>query len=109
MDNEVREWFRRRTYRGADVDPDALVAAKQRTGDRISVVLPALNEERTVGEIVDRIRACLIEQVPLVDELVVIDSGSQDRTVAVARAAGATVLTAGSVLPAAAHGERNLA
>ncbi len=104
MDNDVREWFRRRTYRTADFDPLTLLDAKRRTGDRISVVLPALNEERTVGEIVERIRGCLIEDVPLVDELVVIDSGSQDHTAVVARAAGALVVSAGEVL--LSHGRR---
>lgn len=98
MDNDVREWFRRRTYRTADFDPLTLLDAKRRTGDRISVVLPALNEERTVGQIVERIRGCLIEDVPLVDELVVIDSGSQDRTAVVARAAGASVVSAEELL-----------
>lgn len=98
MDSSGREWLRRRTYRSAQFDPSRLVEAKLRSGDRISVVLPALNEEQTVGEIVQRIRSCLIEDVPLVDELVVIDSGSQDRTQTVARAAGATVVRAADVL-----------
>lgn len=98
MDSSVREWLRRRTYRADLFQPLALLENKQSTGDRISVVLPALNEERTVGQIVERIRACLIEDVPLVDELVVIDSGSQDRTVGAARAAGAVVVRADDVL-----------
>ncbi len=104
MDNDVRDWFRRRTYRAAQFDPLHLAESKLRSGDRISVVLPALNEERTVGEIVERIRGCLVEDVPLVDELVVIDSGSQDRTAAKARAAGATVVSVDEVL--LAYGRR---
>lgn len=102
MRSDVRTWFRRRTYQTSVFDPLRLVACKERTGDRISVVLPALNEERTVGEIVERIRGCLVEDVPLVDELVVIDSGSQDRTETVARSAGASVFRAEEILPA--HG-----
>lgn len=104
MDNDVRAWFRRRTYRTSEFDPPKLADAKLRSGARISVVLPALNEERTVGEIVERIRGCLVEEIPLVDELVVIDSGSQDRTAAVARAAGAVVVSADELLPF--HGRR---
>jgi len=46
MDNDVRDWFRRRTYRAAQFDPLHLAESKLRSGDRISVVLPALNEER---------------------------------------------------------------
>lgn len=66
----------------------------------MSVVLPALNEEETVGEIVAEIRRALMtERVPLVDELVVIDSGSTDRTAEVARAAGARVVHRDAILP----------
>ena len=104
MENDVRDWFRRRTYQTADFDPVHLLDTKQRTGERISVVLPALNEERTVGEIVDRILGSLVEDVPLVDELVVIDSGSQDRTAEMARAAGATVVSTEELL--LHHGRR---
>ena len=42
----------------------------------VSVVLPALDEEATVGEIVTVIRRELMDGLPLVDELVVVDSGS---------------------------------
>jgi glucosyl-3-phosphoglycerate synthase len=59
-----------------------------------------LNEEATVGSIVETIRRELMtEAVPLVDELVVLDSGSTDRTAAVAEAAGATVVHRDAVLP----------
>lgn len=69
----------------------------------MSVVLPALNEEATVGAIVSSIRDDLVRGQrtggrPLVDELVVVDSGSQDATVSAARAAGARVLHRGDVL-----------
>ena len=74
-----------------------LLAAK---GDsRVSVVLPALNEEATVGRIVARIRRDLIDRVALVDELVVVDSGSTDDTISVAREAGALVVRREDVLP----------
>lgn len=99
MRNDVRTWFRRRTYATRDFDPLRLVESKRRSGDRISVVLPALNEEPTVGEIVGRIRRRLVEDVPLVDELVVMDSGSQDRTGIVAASAGATVVRVDETLP----------
>ncbi len=98
MDNDVRDWFRRRTYRSADFELPNLVLAKERNGLRISVVLPASNEEPTVGEIVRRVRRSLMGKHPLVDELVVIDSDSADATATVARAAGASVISVHDVL-----------
>lgn len=67
-------------------------------GTRVSVVIPARDEEATVGAIVAAIRHCLIEQVPLVDELIVVDSRSRDGTAAAAAAAGATVAAQEEVL-----------
>lgn len=78
---------------------DALVAQK---GDHtVSVCLPARNEAATVGTIVDIIRTDLVEAVPLVDEIVVVDDHSTDETAAVARAAGARVVDARTTLPEA--------
>ncbi len=57
----------------------------------VSVCIPTLDEEATIGNIVSTIRRELMEAVPLVDELLVIDSGSTDRTRSVAADAGATV------------------
>lgn len=82
------DWFARRTSKVADWPVDRLVAAKG--GIRVSVILPALDEEPTVGEIVTGVRA-LAERTGLVDEVVVVDSGSVDRTAEVAAAAGARV------------------
>ena len=64
----------------------------------MSVVLPALDEEPTVGEIVAGVRG-LAARTGLVDEVLVIDSGSVDRTAAVAAAAGATVYHRDEILP----------
>src|ERR1041384_7521455 len=75
------------------------MAAKQRSGQTVSVVLPALNEEETVGDIVAIIRHDLMRQVPLVDEIVVVDSGSTDRTSEVAAAAGARGGYRDAILP----------
>ena len=101
MRQDVRRWFTRRTYNASLYTAAGLADARQASPGtlRISVVLPALDEERTVGDIVSAIRADLMDEVALVDELVVIDAGSSDRTAAVAAAAGATVVDLGSVLP----------
>lgn len=90
----AEDWFGRRTSSWRDWPVEAVLAAKGET--RVSVVLPALDEEPTVGEIV----AGVLTLGPLVDELVVVDSGSVDRTAEVAAAAGATVHHRDDILPA---------
>ncbi|MFF1420772.1 glucosyl-3-phosphoglycerate synthase [Streptomyces sp. NPDC058280] len=99
MLEEVERWLTRRSWSAADRPLDRLLVAKAMRGTTVSVVLPALDEEETVGEIVSVIRRELMEKVRLVDELVVIDSGSTDRTAEVAAAAGARVVCRDAILP----------
>ena len=73
---------------------DELVKKKLITNTTISVVIPALNEAQTIGGIVSRAKKDLMEEVPLIDEIIVMDSRSTDETVEKARAAGARVLSA---------------
>jgi glucosyl-3-phosphoglycerate synthase len=105
--DEVADWLSRRSWTAADRPLPRLLAAKRAAGTTVSVVLPALDEEATVGEIVSVIRRDLMEAVPLVDELVVIDSGSTDRTGQAAAAAGARVVHRDDILPRlpAEHGK----
>lgn len=99
MLEEVERWLSTRSWSVTDRPLHQILAAKQRAGQSVSVVLPALNEEETVGDIVAIIRHDLMQQVPLVDEIVVVDSGSTDRTSEVAAAAGATVVHRDEILP----------
>nr|WP_307847092.1 glucosyl-3-phosphoglycerate synthase [Micromonospora sp. D93] len=87
----VEAWATYRTTSAADWPTRRLMRAKG--GTRVSVVLPARNEEATVGAIVSTIREHLMDRVALVDELIVVDSRSTDRTAQVARAAGAEVVS----------------
>ena len=73
---------------------DELVKKKLATNTTISVVIPTLNEALTIGGIVARAKKDLMEDVPLVDEIIVMDSLSTDATAEKARAAGARVLSA---------------
>jgi glucosyl-3-phosphoglycerate synthase len=96
---EVERWLTTRSWSVTDRPLHQILAAKRATGQTVSVVLPALNEEETVGDIVSVIRHDLMHQVPLVDEIVVVDSGSTDRTSEVAAAAGAKVVHRDTILP----------
>jgi glucosyl-3-phosphoglycerate synthase len=93
------DWFARRTFHHRQFPAEALVRAKRERGLTVSVCIPALNEEETIGPIVRTIRTELVERTPLVDELAVIDSSSSDRTAEEAAAAGALVVQDRDVLP----------
>ncbi|MFD3503832.1 glucosyl-3-phosphoglycerate synthase [Streptomyces sp. NPDC058676] len=99
MLKEVERWLSTHSWSKTDRPLHKILAAKRATGQTVSVVLPALNEEETVGDIVAVIRHDLMQQVPLVDEIVVVDSGSTDRTSEVAAAAGARVVHRDDILP----------
>ena len=89
----MQEWFAERTHQNPEWTVEDLVLAK---GSRtVSVVLPALNEEATVADVIASVRP-LVGGV--VDELVVIDSGSTDRTAEIAERAGARVVHRADVL-----------
>ena len=60
----------------------------------VSVCIPARNEAATVGELVTA-----VSSHPLADEIIVLDHASTDDTAAIARDAGATVVSADDVLP----------
>jgi glucosyl-3-phosphoglycerate synthase len=101
MDDRTQAWFGRRTSRWQDWPQDRLLAAKQRLGVTISVVIPARNEQRTVAAVVGAIARALVEDVPLVDELVVMDSDSTDATAQAAARAGAKVYRTAEVMTSA--------
>ena len=84
-------------------DLPALVAAKQAAGLRVSLCIPTLNEEGTIARVVAVLREELLDKHSLLDELVVIDSGSTDRTRALAEDAGAAVVLAADLLPFQGH------
>ncbi|MEJ5186456.1 MAG: glucosyl-3-phosphoglycerate synthase [Candidatus Geothermincolales bacterium] len=94
------DWFSTNTFHHRQfADLDKLVAAKEGKGMRVSVCLPSLNVESTIAQIVRTVRLELMDKVQLVDELVVVDGDSSDRTVEVAAAEGAKVFRQGEILP----------
>lgn len=96
-DAAVDDWFARRTHRWCDWPLDELLAVKGAT--TVSLVVPARNEAATVGDVVSRVRAALVDTVQLLDEIVVIDSDSTDRTYQVASDAGAMVHRSAEIRP----------
>jgi glucosyl-3-phosphoglycerate synthase len=94
----VEEWFAARTSSLDDWSVEQVCAAKN--GRTVAVVLPALDEEQTVGDIVASLLLNLVRGPhQLIDEVVVVDSGSQDATASVAAASGARVVSLTDILP----------
>ncbi|MDA2892853.1 glucosyl-3-phosphoglycerate synthase [Mycolicibacterium sp. BiH015] len=87
-------WLRDHSWSRPSWSIAELEAAKR--GRTVSVVLPALNEEETVASVVETITPLL---GGLVDELIVLDSGSTDDTEIRAVAAGARVVSREVALP----------
>lgn len=96
----VREWLRKNTFHHSRFrDIDHLLKKKKEYGYTISLCFPTLNEERTIGREIKIMRKELLEKRPLLDEIVVVDSGSTDNTEKAARDAGAVFYTSAEILP----------
>ncbi|MBE7514567.1 MAG: glucosyl-3-phosphoglycerate synthase [Anaerolineales bacterium] len=96
----VDRWFAENTFHSREfVDVAALVALKERQNLTISLCLPALNEEGTVGNVITTMKKALMEDFPLLDEIVLIDSQSTDQTVAIAESLGIPVYKHPDLLP----------
>ncbi len=80
-------------------DFSRLAELKQSSNQRISVCIPTLNEAETIGSIVSNIRKELVTKAGLVDEILVIDSNSDDATLNIAQDAGATVHLSSDIAP----------
>jgi glucosyl-3-phosphoglycerate synthase len=100
MSMNQETWLELNTFHhGAFWDLIKLVEEKEKKGLKISLCIPTLNEEKTIGKEVLILRSELMERYPLVDEFAVIDSGSQDKTLEVASNYGADVYLASDILP----------
>ncbi len=96
----VDRWFAENTFHSDEfADLKRLVRLKEERGVTISLALPALNEEETIGPIIRTCQRALMEQVPLLDEIVLMDSNSTDRTREIAQDLGIPVYIHQQVLP----------
>jgi glucosyl-3-phosphoglycerate synthase len=96
----VERWFGESNFHHAEFgDLRRLVQLKEKQGLTVSLVLPTLDEQETIGPIVRRAMREMMGRVPLLDEILVIDSASHDRTREIAEAEGARVVQHPDVLP----------
>ena len=88
----VDKWFAENTFNASEFENlKDLYALKQKQKVTISLALPALNEEETVGKVIKTVKRDLMERVPLLDEIVLIDSDSKDQTREIAQKQGVPV------------------
>ena len=96
----VDKWFAENTFHASEFeDLDYLLSLKRERGFTISLAFPALNEEETVGNVIQTIQQALVVDAPLLDEIVLIDSNSEDRTREIAESLGVPVYVHQDVLP----------
>ncbi len=93
-------WLKSHTFHHREFsDLEALYRAKQRAGLKVSLCIPTLNEEKTIGKEIAILKTALMDRVPLIDEFAVIDSGSTDRTAEICASYGVDFLHSGDILP----------
>lgn len=82
--DEIFKWVRERTFEAADFSiPSVLRGYKKSLNIKIAAMLPALNEEGTIGQVIET--ALEVKNSGLIDEVILIDSASTDKTVATAK------------------------
>ncbi len=93
-------WLKKNTFHYSEfTDISRLVEEKKKKNILISLCLPTLNEEKTIAKEIVIMKSELMTRHPLLDEIVVIDSGSKDNTLEIAKSFGADVYEASSILP----------
>ncbi len=86
-EDEIYKWVRKRTFEAADFSLlDILRKYKKKLNKKISVILPSLNEARTVGNVIKTAQE--VKNAGLVDEILLVDSDSNDGTMDIAKSLG---------------------
>ncbi len=96
----ISSWLQSNTFHHSQFwDLLRLIEEKEKKGLTVSLCIPTLNEEKTIGKEVVLFKSELVDRYPLLDEIAVIDSGSTDRTIEVAASFGASVYLSADILP----------
>ena len=78
----IDNWIQKNTFDVKNYnDYYNLLSIKKIKNLSISVILPTLEEEKTIGNILKVLITELQIKVPLIDEIIVIDGGSKDNTI----------------------------
>jgi hypothetical protein len=104
----VDKWFAENTFDSSEfANLERLLRRKVTQEVTISLALPALDEEETIEKVLLTVRRALMEEIPLLDEIVLIDSNSTDRTREIATDLGIPVFIHQQILPqyGARHGK----
>jgi glucosyl-3-phosphoglycerate synthase len=97
---KLNDWLKKNTFHHSQFwDILKLVEEKEKQGLKLSLCIPTLNEEKTIGKEVVLFKSELMNRYPLLDEIAVIDSGSTDNTRDVAASFGADVYLSKNILP----------
>jgi len=98
--SKIKSWLDTNTFHYSEFwDVLALVKEKEKKNLKVSLCIPTLNEEKTIGKEIVIFRSELMDRYPLVDEIAVIDSGSTDQTREIAASFGADVYLSSDILP----------
>ncbi len=96
--DEIFKWVRARTYDAGDFAlAMVLLQNKKKLDVKIDVILPALNEEKTIGKVIET--AIEVRNSGIIDNIIVIDSGSGDDTVKIAKSYNLPVFVHQEVKP----------
>jgi glucosyl-3-phosphoglycerate synthase len=100
-DMPFEHWFVEHTYHGDEFkDPEEFVKAKRASGLTLSVGVLTSNDGKQMHSVLTGLKRVLMELHPIADQIAVVDAGSTDDTLEIARSLGVEIYEASDILPA---------